>query len=295
MRITCLDPLRAILAWWVVLIHVLWLSGYAMDGAGSLPVNGFILVSGLVITLLLTEKGEPYGTFIFRRALRLFPVYLVALSAALAVGSGRQVPFFWCQLAAHLSLLHGAIPEIWLPHASAALLTPAWCISLEWQFYLIAPLMVWLVLRYRLLAVLLFIASLAVLWPAVKWRTYGYWSEMGAALPQKFYLFLLGALLARYAPVLASWKMPAWSAPFCWLGQISYSTYLIHLPLLQGLALLIPAGHGLGHSLLLFGLGAPLIVGASALLYRYVEVPFMTIGKRLARAPVANGSAFAHP
>ena len=40
----------------------------------------------------------------------------------------------------HLTLLHGVVPEKLLPSSATAFLGPAWSLSLEWQFYLIAPL-----------------------------------------------------------------------------------------------------------------------------------------------------------
>jgi peptidoglycan/LPS O-acetylase OafA/YrhL len=138
MRIACFDPLRALLAWWVVGIHVLWLSGFGVGGAGDWPVGGFIVMSGLCIRLLLEGHQETYRLFILRRACRLFPVYLVALGCALLVWLFVPLPsiyepallsserhFFLFHLLAHLSLLHGIVPQIWLPHASSALLAPA--------------------------------------------------------------------------------------------------------------------------------------------------------------------------
>jgi peptidoglycan/LPS O-acetylase OafA/YrhL len=43
---------------------------------------------------------------------------------------------------AHLAMIHGFIPPAWLPDANGAFLGPAWSISTEWQFYLLAPLAV---------------------------------------------------------------------------------------------------------------------------------------------------------
>lgn len=37
-------------------------------------------------------------------------------------------------------MMHGAVPDAVLPYAPSAFLVPAWSISLEWQFYLLAPL-----------------------------------------------------------------------------------------------------------------------------------------------------------
>ena len=75
------------------------------------------------------------------------------------------------------------------------------------------------------------------------------------------------------------------SNSFCiYLGQISYSTYLIHIPLLT---LTLGMAGSLGwHSqpvAILVGTGTiPLIFLASALLYRFVELPGIRYGRRIA-------------
>ena len=227
-RIACFNPLRALLAWTIVLFHILFIAGYAVGKSGQYVVDAFIVLSGFVITLLLGQGKENYSLFIARRFLRLFPVYLVCLGAALVVrfslpsfGSAQifggvsrsEETFFWPHLLSHLAMLQGAVPELLLPHSSIAFLPPAWSISLEWQFYLVAPLVAWLIARHRPWAIGLFILSLCVLWPPIDRRGYVLLDEMGGFLPQRFYLFLAGALLARYARFLAGIKMPAWTRP----------------------------------------------------------------------------------
>ena len=170
-----IEGARGWLAWLVVLAHVVALTGVrqawpqlnAVNAAGDWAVSLFIIISGFVITHLLLVKAEPYPQYIGRRLLRLYPAYLVALAAGiwilplgfeamdslewqdavLAQHYLRQAAevthghlgwhVFW-----HALLLHGVIPNNLLDESEYFFLTPAWSVSLEWQFYLLAPLLV---------------------------------------------------------------------------------------------------------------------------------------------------------
>ena len=68
-----LDVSRGLLSWLVVAVHALWLGGFhgAIQGrTGAYAVDGFIILSGFVITQLLVIKKEPYGIFIDRKSTR---------------------------------------------------------------------------------------------------------------------------------------------------------------------------------------------------------------------------------
>lgn len=293
-RITFLDAVRAPLAWSIVLIHVLYFNGFPVGNIGPYIVNTFIVLSGFVIAKLLIEKREPYGIFLTRRVCRLFPVYLVCLGFAIAVRPWTLGTFapeiprelqeqnaWGTHLIAHLSMLHGLVPEIWLPDASYTFLPPAWAVSIELQLYLIAPVLVWL-LRHRLPKLPLVVAFgsyLVVLITPLHWRLYG-WDHMGGFVLQKFYLFLAGALVYHYwSSVVPKWSAPKW---LLWLGEISYSTYLVHFPIVALLNVWLPASsNSLTRALLMFVCVAPLIVATSALLYYRIEKPGVALGKAL--------------
>jgi peptidoglycan/LPS O-acetylase OafA/YrhL len=82
--------------------------------------------------------------------------------------------------------------------------------------------------------------------------------------------------LTAYVVFLLAFKFRARSLPklFAWLGTISYSVYLLH----PSVARILPAGF---HGVLsfLFVLAVTLLL--SALTYRYVEQPFITLGRTL--------------
>ena len=76
-----LTGLRGLMAWWVVIGHVLYVFS---DRLGQLshnvsPVYVFVILSGFVIMALLDNKHERYTSYIVRRFFRLFPVYALLL------------------------------------------------------------------------------------------------------------------------------------------------------------------------------------------------------------------------
>ena len=232
-RLLPIEGLRAYLALWVLVDHVLWVAGYWQDTVAGLPtmyatiarlmvsgsyaVDLFIIISGFVIMHLLDKQGEPYLQFIVRRFFRLFPVFIVLFVIAIPLSqvdlwnltnssqylTPKQIEFRTANLASwwenihwniplHLTMLHGAVPEVLVKDAPGAFLVPAWSISLEWQFYLVAPLAyAWAVSAkpYRriglcALCVVLVLATRYVL-PTVAY---------GAALPFHVEFFFLGAV-----------------------------------------------------------------------------------------------------
>src|SRR6476646_7215972 len=88
-------------------------------------------------------------------------------------------------------MLHGVVPDVLVNDAPGAFLTPAWMVSLKWQFYLVVPLAyTWAVSAkpYRRLGLCVLCAVLMLasryMFPLV---------EFGAALPFQVKFFFLGA------------------------------------------------------------------------------------------------------
>jgi peptidoglycan/LPS O-acetylase OafA/YrhL len=227
-----MDGLRGILALWVALVHVSCWSGHAEASmpeplAGCYrefinartPVEIFIILSGFAISFLLNERRPSYVSFMAGRVFRIYPVFLICL--ALGVATTNLSPFIlesapWrdsdyfvplrsvsvqehanvsAHIWAHLTLLNGVIPESILPDATATLLPPAWSITLEWQYYLLAPLVARLV-RLNLGIIVLGVVGWAGLQYGDLWR-----NPFPAFFPTHLTLFLIGIgsyhLLAR--------------------------------------------------------------------------------------------------
>jgi peptidoglycan/LPS O-acetylase OafA/YrhL len=239
-RFTEIEGLRAWLAWTVVFAHLfIVLSFYAYGAAylaplfGTYAVQVFILISGFVITHLIEQRRESYTPYITRRAFRIFPAYLIALAAGavatplaiaglshVAWGSDPNSYFFdslqgrfasteahpWAHWLLHLTLFQGAVPDNVLPWSSIAFLAPAWSLSLEWQFYLIAPLLVWSLKtpRWRFVVAAAAIA-LALLFSRGVFGSYSTPSSLLGGL----WLFVIGAVTRLAFPFLRTVAFPA--------------------------------------------------------------------------------------
>src|SRR5262249_21745258 len=125
------------------------------QGWGAVPV--FFILSGLVIALMGEARPESYRTFLVRRYFRLAPVYYLVLAVATADAwaTGAYGRSLWAHVALHATMLHGVVPDQVLPRSPVALEYAAWSISVEWQFYLLAPLVLRAVRRGPAYALLL--------------------------------------------------------------------------------------------------------------------------------------------
>ncbi|QJP12907.1 acyltransferase [Starkeya sp. ORNL1] len=227
-----IESLRAYMAWWVVFGHAAQLAGgqyifpqalYAILDDNYKAVNVFIIVSGFVITHLLLSKDENYLPYITRRAFRILPIYLFCLVLSVAVThlmvTANTLPWvaghdmrldrfaqeaqnFHLHLLLHLTLMHGLPPTELLPFSASALLPPAWSLSLEWQFYLVAPFLIPLLLRSTLSMILTCVALLALHKLALS-GLIGHW-QYPAFLPLPIQYFLIGILsraVLEYRPL----------------------------------------------------------------------------------------------
>ena len=235
-RIPEIEGLRAILAWWVVADHCLGVSGYekgkipflaSMAREGAFAVQVFIIISGFVIFHLLDQRKEGYWKFIIRRFFRLYPLFLVTgLIGVLLLPWVRHHYIAWAgfftpataltevqridsisqhlpwHILARIPMLHGVIPSHLLPFAPTAIDDASWSISLEWQFYLLAPLCLALVklrkARWHLVLLLLTVAG------ALISKRFPDFIELGAFLPYHLQFFFLGCLSQRIYQSVAS-------------------------------------------------------------------------------------------
>ena len=235
-RIREFEALRGFLALWVVIGHALKSAGYMppiLDQHGAanpgLAVDVFIMLSGFVIFDLLDNKQEGYGAFIARRFFRIFPLYIVALIAGAAL-AGTALDWMqgipWrtkfsdgnmaiaqstyshlpAQFLAHLTGLHGLVPDGILPFSEYGIIGQAWSISVEWQFYLVAPLLFFLA-REKPVGLIFVMGAIVLLHSR-------YWLGEGFSINQAQY-FLIGV-----ASYFGYKHCPKIAAPYLLLGAV---------------------------------------------------------------------------
>jgi peptidoglycan/LPS O-acetylase OafA/YrhL len=301
MRQPTLDVLRALLAWCVVVVHCVRLSQFTgqvqhvFGAVGVYAVIGFVTLSGYVITNLLLRRKERYAEFITRRFFRLFPCFIVCLAFAVAlrpctigvdrVREASEHAYYPLHLLAHLTMLHGVIPDTVLASSSVAFLPPGWSVSLEWQLYLIAPFALALLVRHgRGVALLALTASAMLMLPPFSGYLSHFYTALGAFVPQRFFFFLVGMTIALYDVKICALPKRCPSS-LVYLEQISYSTYLVHWPILVAFDALLRTSDLPSdlHAIILFSAGAPFILLASVLSYQFVELRGIELANDLIR------------
>lgn len=204
-RWQAIDGLRGYAVVAVLLYHFGVLPG------GYAGVDVFFVISGFVVTNALLRRSSGDGwlrTFYERRGARLIPNLLLTLAAAacwhlisgdfgrrqlLALASGALQVF-------NLAGIHGGIDPRGLGHL--------WSLSVEWQFYAVAPfLVVWLA-RARPRVATQFLVGAAV--ATVAARVFALETGVSKVIVYNFTLYRLGGMFLGVA--LALGRRASWGA-----------------------------------------------------------------------------------
>jgi peptidoglycan/LPS O-acetylase OafA/YrhL len=226
-RYAQLDAARGILILAIVCQHIYWVASGGKEfwwGHLQLPVNAFIVLAGFTSAMSLAKSNE-WLPFIRKRLRALVPMYLIALGLGILIDPPAKD--WWAHLLSHLTLTHGIIPTVMLPHVNDAFTAAGWFVGLLVQLYLLAPLL-WRVSESWLWR--LFALSLFPLFHPINWRLCVYYSPYGALFLMKLYLFIAGMLLYRYWPSFGQGRAPR---PLCWLGANCLPIFLFNLPILE--------------------------------------------------------------
>ena len=152
-----IDGLRGVAVLAVLVFHLgaAWLPG------GFAGVDIFFVISGFLITGII-HRSHTAGRFLFldfwaRRVRRIFPALLIVLCATVAAGWLYLLPTEFAALKSHVLWSLGFAINFKLHSESgyfdlAAALKPLlhlWSLAVEEQFYLIWPILIWCMVRFR--------------------------------------------------------------------------------------------------------------------------------------------------
>lgn len=226
-RFSTLDGYRAIAALSVVTTHVAYFSGVVVATAWGhalsrldIGVTIFFLLSGFLLFRPWSKaamEGSTWPstrTYFRRRMWRILPAYLVLVVAVLALMPGIEVlPKHWF---AHLTLT-----QIYWPELLINGLTQTWSLATELSFYLVLPVIAWVVGRRnrgdvqsstrRQLLVLAGFAALSFAWLLARTLTpVGGFGVVNMWLPQFMDWFAVGMAYAVVHNRLRHPDPPRW-------------------------------------------------------------------------------------
>lgn len=210
-RLDFIDGLRALAALYVVLSHVYleqanghfqrqWL-GFFPAWSSHYAVGVFIVLSGYCLMLPVARKNDQIGSlreFFRRRSLRILPPYYITLAFSIlfiAAMANRQTGSIWDialplkadTVLTHLLMIH----DLPLPVHGGQINYPLWSIAVEFQIYLLMPL---IVLSLRIagnVRTLLWTMALGLL-------HFGLHGRIDSMVPWYVGLFTMGAIAARW-------------------------------------------------------------------------------------------------
>ena len=313
--ITGLDPLRGLAAVSIALFHFSnngWLpKGDVVTHIGfyfHFVIYTFFTISGFVIPYSMHLSGYRSGdfrAFFLKRMVRIYPPYIVCIAMMVSV---ELISFIAHQIPArvgvvdtllHLFYLNGVLGRPWL-------LDIFWTLGIEVQFYLFV-VMVWPLVISQKTAVFV---AFTVVFVALSWwvRSTAYLFSCSAYLALGMVLFrqrikldhpavvwsmvaALGFVIyprAGLSGVIASYIVTPFlflnvrMAFATFLGKVSYSFYLFHLPIGGTLlAILSPHVVSIGARYAWLLVAMLVSIGAAWVGHRFLELPAISWSKRV--------------
>jgi peptidoglycan/LPS O-acetylase OafA/YrhL len=215
-RLGALTGIRAFAAVWVVLYHFQdeifgLLPGLRVARpflqAGYSGVDLFFVLSGFILAYnYLHRLGErpsasAYGSFLWVRLARIYPLHFVTLNAMAAIWVGARlanVAIYDSQSVSHTGTSYATnltLTQAWW-NDRLSWNDVAWSVSAEWLAYLVFPLLAIVLVNYRSRWLSWAGVALAYLVLEVTWRVV-YWDQFGGALVRIGTEFLAGCFLFK--------------------------------------------------------------------------------------------------
>jgi peptidoglycan/LPS O-acetylase OafA/YrhL len=202
-----IDGLRALAVIAVVITHAFprFIRG------GFIGVDIFFVISGYLISSIIfrgLNKGRfSFTEFYAHRIKRIFPALAVVLIASFTFGWFALLPDEYTQLGKHMAASAGFVQNFVLWKEAgyfdvASELKPLlhlWSLAVEEQFYLVYPLLIWMVWRWRQNAVIFLLLLLALV--SFGLNIHGVHKDLVGAyyLPQtRFWELMAGCILAYW-------------------------------------------------------------------------------------------------
>ena len=178
---------------------------FALLDEGHTGVALFMTLSGYLFARLLDGKEIFYGAFLWNRALRLLPLLAIALTIRIIVQliQGQSLISLFCLLAKGLVL--------------PALPNGGWSLTVEFHFYLILPLLLWLLRQPRGLILWVVVAAIAVracyFGMTGEVRNLAYWTMVG-----RIDQFVLGMFICQFRSAFTGRHLIVLSTLFAFTG-----------------------------------------------------------------------------
>ena len=183
-----------------VLLVVLFHLDFELVKSGFLGVDVFFVISGFLMAILYQPQNSL--DFFVRRSQRLLPAYYVTLLATLCIGFIVTTPseFGQIQSQSGFASIFASNVGFWMQNSyfSKAEFNPLlhmWSLGIEIQFYILVPVIVWMLNRHRLVLPLLFVGSLfaCLFVTTISPKTSFF------LLPFRIWEFLAGVAIARWS------------------------------------------------------------------------------------------------
>ncbi len=177
---------------------------------GFAGVDVFFVISGYLISRIIIEKlndgSFSFSDFYARRIKRIFPALILVLASCLVLGWFALLSDEYRLLGRHISAGAGFVSNLvyWSEagyfdkSADTKPLLHLWSLSIEEQFYMLWPLLVWLAWKCRFN---IFMVAAAVIFASFLFNIHGVKVDTNAAFysPQtRFWELLIGSLIATF-------------------------------------------------------------------------------------------------
>jgi peptidoglycan/LPS O-acetylase OafA/YrhL len=207
-----IDGLRTVAVLSVIFYHAQFIiSGNKLLPGGLFGVDIFFVISGFLITSLITKEFNESGTisiskFYYRRARRLLPALLLVMLVSLPFAWMYLIPDQLIDYAKSLisSLLFGSNfywdYSLQQYGAESGLVKPflhTWSLAVEEQFYIVFPLTLLAIYRWgKTHIIIIFTAGILISLVFAEWMTKSNASFSFYMLPSRLWELLAGGLLA---------------------------------------------------------------------------------------------------